>query len=79
VLRVLRDVIVRDAGSDELTVIGRDPAAVGESMTLELAQLDAGSNVSVQVIESRPVLVDGAMRHRLRLKRTRSQVPGSDK
>lgn len=67
VLRVMRDVVVQQAGGEELIVIGREAAAVGELLTLELAAGDAGSHLSVRVAECRPVLVDGSMRHRLRL------------
>jgi hypothetical protein len=79
VLRVLHDVIVQDISNDELMVIGRDPAAVGDSLTLEVARIEAGSRIGVQVVESRPILVDGAMRHRLRLKRTPAPDPESEK
>ncbi len=69
VLRVLRDVIVQEIGNDELIVIGREGAAVGESMTLELATASGGPPRSVRVVESRPLVIDGALRHRLRLQR----------
>lgn len=79
VLRVLRDVIVQDVGRDEWLVVGREPAAVGDAMTLQLTEFDADSSVSVQVLESRPILVDGAIRHRLRLQRTASDSRGPEK
>lgn len=71
VLRVLRDVIIQEIGSDELMVIGREAAAVGDSLTLELATLDGASPLNVRVVECRPLVVDGALRHRLRLQRIR--------
>ena len=71
VLRVLRDVIVQEIGSDELMVIGREAAAVGELLTLELPAVDDGTALSVRVVESRPLVLDGALRHRLRLQRIR--------
>jgi hypothetical protein len=71
VLRVLRDVIIQEIGSDELVAIGREAAAVGEALTVELATLDGGSPLSVRVVESRPLVVDGTLRHRLRLQRIR--------
>jgi hypothetical protein len=70
VLRVLRDVIIQEIGSDELNVIGREAAAVGESLTLEFAT-DGAPPLSVRVVECRPLVVDGALRHRLRLQRIR--------
>ena len=72
VLRVLRDVIVQEIGSDELMVIGREAATVGDVMTLELPELDGGTALGVRVVESRPLVLDGALRHRLRLQRIRA-------
>ena len=71
VLRVLRDVIVQEIGSEELMVIGREAAAVGDTLTLELAMSDASSPLSVRVMECRPLVVDGTLRHRMRLQRIR--------
>jgi hypothetical protein len=47
-------------------------------MTLQLTEFDAAS-VTVQVLECRPILVDGAIRHRLRLQRTASDSRDSEK
>ena len=69
VLRVLRDVIVHEIGQHELMVVGRDAAAVGDALTLQLPDVDASAGLNVRVIECRPVVIDGAMRHRLRLQR----------
>jgi len=71
-LRVLRDVVVQHANEDEFLVIGHEAAATGAVLTLELPELDAGAPIGVRVIESDPVAVDGAVRHRLRLQRIRS-------
>jgi len=73
VLRVLRDVVVQEVNGDELTVLDREPATVGDALTLELAELIESPCLSVRVIESRPVVVDGVVRHCLRLERTASQ------
>ena len=68
-LRVLRDVLVQRAVGDELVAISREAGVVGEILTLEVAERTSGSNVAtkVRVIESRPMVLDGAVRHRLRL------------
>ena len=68
-LRVLRDVVVQRVDENEFLVIGREAAAMGAVLTLELAEIDAGVPIGVRVIESELVAVDGAMRHRLRLRR----------
>ena len=72
VLRVLRDVVVEEVGSDEFKVVGRDAAPVGDALTLELAEFEGSPCLSVRVVDCRPILVDGAVRHRLRLQRTGS-------
>src|SRR5438045_1724924 len=66
-LRVIRDVLVERASRDELVVIGRHAGVVGEALTMETG--DAGQGAfPVQVMESRPVVSDAAVRHRLSLK-----------
>jgi hypothetical protein len=68
VLRVLRDVVVRQTQEDDLLVIGREAGVVGDIMTLEIAELGT-TGTEVQVVESVPVIVDGTVRHALRLRR----------
>jgi hypothetical protein len=72
VLRVLRDVVVQEICGDELIVLDREPATIGDALTLELAELVDSPCLPVRVTESRPVVVDGVVRHRLRLQRTPS-------
>jgi hypothetical protein len=76
VLRIVRDVIVQRAQEDELLVIGRDAGVVGDVMTLEIAE-QGTPGTDVQVVESTPVIIDGTVRHSLRLRRlqdTRSTI-----
>jgi hypothetical protein len=68
VLRILRDVVVQRAHDEDLLVIGREAGVVGDVMTLEIAEPGAGG-AEVQVVESLPVIVDGTVRHSLRLRR----------
>ncbi len=67
VLRVLRDVIVHRAGDHEWVAIGREPAVVGETLMLDVDDGDAWHRLTMCVIESRPIILDGDMRHRIRL------------
>jgi hypothetical protein len=69
VLRTLRDVTVQRLPDDELVVMGREPAIVGDIMTLDIVDGDAGPDQRVRVLESVPVVVDGSVRHRLRVRR----------
>jgi hypothetical protein len=66
-MRVLRDVVVDRTGRDELLAVSNVPAIAGEDMSLDL--ISAGRNLAlkVKVLESRPVMVEGAVRHRIRL------------
>ena len=67
VLQVLRDVIVHRNGDQEWIAIGREPAAVGEILMLDVDEGDVLRRLTMCVIESQPVIVDGDMRHRIRL------------
>lgn len=66
-MRVLRDVVIDRTGRDELLAVSHVPAITGEDMSLDL--ISAGRNLAlkVKVLESRPVMVEGAVRHRIRL------------
>jgi hypothetical protein len=66
-MRVLRDVIVNRVGPDELLAISHAPAIAGEDMSLGLVGGGTSLELRVRVLESRPVIIDGAVRHRVRL------------
>ena len=66
-MRVLRDVMVARAKDGELHVISQAPGVVDEAMTLDLMGAGATLALQVRVLESSPVIVDGAVRHRIRL------------
>lgn len=66
-LRVLRDVIVHEDSSGGLIVIGHAPGVIGEHMTLDLSGAGQVLTFKVRVQESRPVILDGTVRHRVRL------------
>jgi len=67
VLRILRDVIVHQSGDEEWIAIGREPAVVGETLLLDVDDGAFLQRLTMCVIESRPVVLDGDMRHRIRL------------
>ena len=71
-LRLFPDVLVQQGDDDEWIGISRQPAVAGETLVLDVVQFDAVEGeicrrLPVCVIESRPVIVDGDMRHRIRL------------
>lgn len=66
-MRVLRDVVVDRTGRDELLAVSHVPAITGEDMSLDLVSAGRSLELKVRVVESRPVIVEGAVRHRIRL------------
>jgi hypothetical protein len=66
-VRVLRDVVVDRTDRNELLAVSHVPGIAGEEMTLDLIGGDVVLALQVKVIESRPVIVDGSVRHRIRL------------
>jgi hypothetical protein len=66
------DVIVQPSGKDEWIAISREPAHIGETLMLDVVVDEPGDGelrepAPVCVIESRPIILDGDMRHRIRL------------
>jgi len=66
-MRVLRDVVIQRTDGDELQAVSQVPGISGEEMTLDLMGAGTTLGLKVRVIESRPVMVEGAVRHSLRL------------
>jgi hypothetical protein len=66
-MRVLREIVVQRTSADELLAVSHIPAVVGEEMTLDVMASNATMGVRVKVVDSRPVIVAGAVRHRIRL------------
>jgi hypothetical protein len=66
-MQVLKDVIVQRDGDAGLVAIGQAPGVVGEQLTLDLAGGGHVVTCRVRVEESRPVILDGSVRHRIRL------------
>jgi hypothetical protein len=76
-LRVLRDVILQRSGPNEVVAIGREAGVLGEILTLQLAGDDTKLGIAVRVLDSRPIVIDGAVRHRLRLERVAAVADAS--
>ena len=67
-LKVLKDVVVQRAQPQELLAISHAAGVLGEEMTLDLIGSGKTLALKVQVLESRPVIIDGSVRHRIRLR-----------
>jgi hypothetical protein len=66
-LRVKRDVMVERTIDGTLAVISETPAVHDEILTLDLIGARTSTSLTVQVLDSRPVIVEGVVRHSLRL------------
>lgn len=66
-MRVLRGVVIERMEHRELVAISQTPAVVGEEMLLELFSGNGSIALKVRVLDSRPLVISGSMRHRLRL------------
>jgi len=67
-MRVSCDVSVdTELFGSELTVLGDVPGVVDEELTLGLVGRDGQLDLRVRVLESRPQITNGVVRHRLRL------------
>lgn len=66
-MRVLRDVVIQCAEGNELQAVSHVPAVAGEEMTLDLMTAGTTLGLRVRVIDSRPMMADGSVRHRIRL------------
>ena len=66
-LRIPGDVVVEqhDTELKELWVVSSEPMRREERMTLDLAT--PAQSLTVRVVESKPVMKEGVIRHRLRL------------
>ena len=67
-LRVTKDIVVQRVEHDELIVVSREPGVRDERMFVQFPDGDPDGGMSVQVVESRPIIVQGAVRHLLRLR-----------
>ena len=66
-MRVLRDVVISRADSEAVHAVSQVPAVVGEEMTLDVMGAGAVMAMRVKVIESKPLMVQGVVRHQVKL------------
>lgn len=70
VVRVLHDVVVQHSTEREVVVISHEPGVTQATLQIEFPDRDAQQpqQLSVRVKESKPLLVNGAVRHRIVLR-----------
>jgi hypothetical protein len=66
VLRLARDIGVHERHDGDWVAISREAGVLGEIVFVDL--FDEGVTLTARVVESKPVLTDGAVRHRLWLR-----------
>jgi hypothetical protein len=67
-MRIWRDVSVDlDPNGSELTVVSDAPGIVDEELMLGLLGPEGQMDLRVRVLEGNPHIVDGVVRHRLKL------------
>jgi len=68
------DVVVKWNAADEWIAVSREPAFAGETLLLDVDDGEQRNQFTAYVIESSPVIVEGEMRHRIRLQDARLQT-----
>jgi hypothetical protein len=71
-LRVRRDVVIQSTTNDHIVAISGEPGVLGESVSIQLSAHE-DAHIPARVLESHPIVVDGSVRHQLRL----HQVPAT--
>jgi hypothetical protein len=67
-MRIAREVVVQtDDASNDIVAVGDAPAAIGEQLSLRLVGGHRDTELSVIVVDARPLIVDGNLRHWMRL------------
>lgn len=78
-MRISRDVAVQvGEASSEIAVLSDAPGIVDEELTLALVSSAGDMDLRVRVVDSRPQIVDGVLRHRVRLQLLSAEIPGHD-
>jgi hypothetical protein len=67
VLRVLQDVTIYQYVTDHTIALSSEPGVVGELVSVCFPVEERGATVIARVSDSQPIVVDGAVKHQLRL------------
>jgi hypothetical protein len=75
-MRISKDVVVQAGDTPgELAIVSDAPGIPDEELTLALVSSAGEMDLRVKVVESRPEIVTGVLRHRLRLQLMSADVP----
>ena len=79
-MRISRDVSVQVGGtSNEIAVLSDVAGVVAEELTLALVSQAGNMDLRVKVVDSRPQIVEGVLRHRVRLQLLAAESAGEDR
>jgi len=76
ILRVMGDVVLESQTSEQIVVVSRQPGVPGETVSVQSPH-ESETIVMAQVLESQPVVVDGSIRHQVRLQQL-NRMPADD-
>jgi hypothetical protein len=78
-MSISRDVTVQvDGTGNEIAVLSDAPGVVDEELTLALISSAGNMDLRVKVVDSRPQVIEGVLRHRLRLQLLAAETPEGD-
>ena len=77
-MQFFEDVVVDSWEAGEISALSVAPGCVGEELALEVATSGPPIVLKVRLAESRPVLIKGVIRHRLRCQIIDSSYPAVD-
>ena len=66
ILRVLRDIDIQSSADGDIVAVSREPGVPGESVSVQFPA-ETSEVLRARVLDSQPVVMDGAVRHQLRL------------
>ena len=67
ILRVRGDVVLQSLTPDHIVVVSRQPGIPGETVSVQ-SPYELETLATAQVLESQPVVIDGSIRHQVRLR-----------
>jgi hypothetical protein len=74
-MRISRDVTVHLSDSGELAILSDAPGVANEELTLALVSSAGELDLRVRVRDSIPEIVEGVLRHRVRLELLAAELP----
>ena len=77
ILRVLSDVVIQSTVHDHTIALSREPGILGELVMVQFPT-DNDTGVHARVQESQPIMVEGSLRHQLRLRHVDSTAASEE-